>query len=180
MSSEPNSSQSRRSWAEIDLDALRHNVGAVRAQTGPNVRVMAIVKANAYGHGLGPVARALDGCVEMFGVANVNEARELRAHLPGAEVFILGPALPDERAEIVRSGFIPSVSDAGEARAFGELAQGSPAPIHFIIDTGMGRIGVWQEEAMQMLAKIREVPGVRIAGVASHLPVADEDNHFTH
>jgi len=179
MSSELKTSPARRSWAEIDLDAIRHNLGAVRAQTGPDVRVMAVVKANAYGHGLGPVARALEGRAEMFGVANVNEARELRAHLPNAEVFILGPALPDERAEIVRSGFVAAVSDANEARAFGELAQGAPVPVHFAIDTGMGRVGVWQEEAMAMLAKIREVPGLKIAGVASHLPVADEDNHFT-
>lgn len=179
MSSQINSSESRRSWAEIDLDAIRHNVAAVRSQVGPDVRIMAVVKANAYGHGLGPVVRAIAGRAEMFGVANVAEAREVRRHLPDAEVFILGPALPDERAEIVRSGFIPPVSDANEARAFGELAQGAPVPIHFAIDTGMGRAGVWQEEAMTMLAAIRQVPGVKITGIASHLPVADEDNHFT-
>lgn len=180
MLSSPATPQSRRTWAEIDLGAIQHNAATIRTHVGPGVQIMAIVKANAYGHGLGPVVRALAGRVEMFGVANVNEARELRAHLPDAQVFILGPALPEERAEIVRSGFIPSVSDAHEARAFGELAPaGAPVPIHFIIDTGMGRIGVWQEEAMQMIHAIREIPGVKITGIASHLPSADEDNHFT-
>ena len=179
MPSEIQAPPAHRSWAEINLDALRHNAAAVRTQVGPEVRIMAIVKANAYGHGLGPVVRALEGQVQIFGVANVTEGCELRAHLPAAEVFILGPALPEERAEIVRRGFIPSVSNADEARAFAELAPGTPVPIHFIVDTGMGRIGVWQEEAMQMLARITALPGVKITGVASHLPAADEDNHFT-
>ncbi len=179
MTSEIKAPPAHRSWAEINLDALRHNAAAVRNTVGPDVRIMAIVKANAYGHGLGPVVRALEGHVAMFGVANVVEGCTLREHLPAAEVFILGPALPEERAEIVSRGFIPSVSNADEARAFGEFAKGTPVPIHFIIDTGMGRIGVWQEEAMAMLEKIIAIPGVKITGVASHLPSADDDNHFT-
>ncbi|MGB8167971.1 MAG: alanine racemase [Chthoniobacteraceae bacterium] len=172
-------SPSHRTWAEIDLEALRHNATAVRNRTGTEVRIMAIVKANAYGHGIGPVVRALANHVDLFGVANVAEARELRSSLPSAEVFILGPALPEERAEIATSRFIPSVSNADEARAFGELANGNPLPIHFIVDTGMGRIGAWQEDALQMIEKIGAIPGVTITGVASHLPAADEDNHFT-
>ena len=168
-----------RSWVEIDLDALRHNATAVRNQAGPERRIMAIVKANAYGHGLGPVVRALAGHVDLFGVANVTEGLELRTHLPDAEVFLLGPALPHERAEIVRAGFIPSISDADEARAFAEHAKGAPIPIHLVMDTGMGRMGVWQEEALQVVQKILEVPAVKITGLASHLPSADDDNHFT-
>jgi alanine racemase len=169
----------RRSWLEIDLDAIRHNAAVVREQVGPTVRIMAVVKANAYGHGAGAVVRALEGRVEMFGVANVLEAREVRRHLPAAELFILGPALPDERAEIARSGFIPSVSDVDEALAFAALAQAAPVPIHFIIDTGMGRIGAWEEEALETLAQITRVAGVRVSGIASHLPSADEDARFT-
>ncbi len=179
MTPESKAPPSRRSWVEVDLDAVRHNAAAVRTQVGPDVKIMAVVKANAYGHGVGPVVRALADRVQMFGVANVVEARELRTHLPSAEVFVLGPALPDERAEIVRSGFIPPVSDAEEARAFGELATDAPVPIHLAVDTGMGRVGVWQEEAVEMMKKIRAVPGVKITGIGSHLPVADEDDDFT-
>ena len=168
-----------RTWAEIDLGAIRHNAAAVRARVGPGVKIMAIVKANAYGHGLGPVVRALADRVDLFGVANVAEARELRAHLPAAEVFILGPALPAERAEIVRAGFIPSVSNADEASAFGTLAGGAPVPIHFVVDSGMGRIGTWQDDALRVLAEVAALPGVKLAGLASHLPVADEDDAFT-
>ncbi len=168
-----------RTWVEIDLDALRHNATAVRNQVGPERRIMAIVKANAYGHGTGPVVRALAAHVDLFGVANVTEAHEVRAHLPKAEVFILGPALPHEREEIVRAGFIPSVSDVDEARAFGDHAKGGPVPIHLIMDTGMGRMGVWQEEALKVAEGIMALPSVKITGLASHLPSADDDNHFT-
>ena len=179
MTPENKSPAPHRTWAEIDLDAVRHNAAHVRTTVGPEVKIMAIVKANAYGHGLGPVVRALADRVQLFGVANVTEARELRTHLPAAEVFILGPALPTERAEIVRAGFIPSVSNFDEARAFGELAKGAPVPIHFIVDSGMGRIGTWQEQAFDAIEKIAALPGVKITGVASHLPAADEDNHYT-
>lgn len=179
MNPESPAPRTHRTWAEIDLDAIRHNAATARTTAGAGVRVMAVVKANAYGHGLGPVVRALSGQVELFGVANVSEARELRRHLPGAEVFILGPALAEEREEIAVSGFIPSVSNVEEALAYASFAKDAPLPIHFIVDTGMGRIGTWQEEALQTVEKIAAIPGVKITGIASHLPVADEDNHFT-
>ncbi|MDQ3621649.1 MAG: alanine racemase [Verrucomicrobiota bacterium] len=168
-----------RLWAEIDLDALRHNVAAVRAQVGTSVRIMAVVKANAYGHGVREVVRAIARQVEMFGVANVIEAIEVRESAPGAPVFILGPALAEERAEIVARGFVPAVSSIDEAAAYSALAGPQPAPIHLKIDTGMGRIGIWQNEAIALAAAIRAMPGVVITGLASHLPVADEDDAFT-
>src|SRR5438105_2226770 len=101
---------------------------------------MAVVKANAYGHGMSEVARALSGVAEMFGVADVGEARRLRETLPDARVFILGAALPHERAEIARHGFVPTVSSPEEAAAFAQLAGENTIPIHVDIDTGMGRI----------------------------------------
>jgi alanine racemase len=141
--------------------------------------MMAVVKANAYGHGAPAVVRALAGRVEMFGVADVNEAREVRAHAPETPVFILGPALPSERAEVVRGGLIPAVSNVEEARAYHELAGRQRVPIHLDIDTGMGRIGIWQEEAVAAARAIMALPGVEIVGIASHLPSADEDEAFT-
>jgi alanine racemase len=169
----------RRCWAEIDTAALRHNAAFARERIGPGVLLMAVVKANAYGHGVSTAVRALAGSVDIFGVANVEEAREVRQHLPGACVFILGPALPGERAQIVAGGFIPSVSNFAEARAFAALATAEPVPIHFIVDTGMGRIGTWQEDALATALEIAHLPGVKLTGIASHLPVADEDAEFT-
>ena len=172
-------SHAARTWAEINPAALRHNVAVVRALTGERVRIMAVVKANAYGHGVGIVVPALAECVEMFGVANVTEAREVRTLAADHPVFLLGPALPEERAEVAARRFIPLVSDLDEARAYGALAEGEPLDIHLKLDTGMGRIGIWQDDALEEVRAIRAIEGVRIAGLASHLPVADSDEAFT-
>ena len=169
----------RRCWAEIDLTALRHNVAAARAQLAEGVKVMAVVKANAYGHGLGAIAKALAGQADMFGVANVKEAEELRAHVPSAPVFILGPALPDERQRIVDARFVPSISTVKEARAYAALAGATPLAAHLIVDTGMGRIGILESECIAVAREICAIPGLAITGLASHLPVADEDDAFT-
>lgn len=170
-----------RTWAEISREALRHNVCYVQERVGAGVQVMAVVKANAYGHGAAEVAEAVGGLVSMFGVANAHEAAELQTYTGGKPILVLGPALPSERAEIVRAGFLPSVSSVAEAEAYGALAAevGHAVPVHVVLDTGMGRIGIWQEEALAELARLQAVPDVRIAGLASHLPSADEDAKFT-
>ena len=143
------------------------------------MRIQAVVKANAYGHGLAEVARVLAGRVEMFGVANVAEGRELRNHIPEAEVFILGPAIPEEREEIVRCGFVPAISSFHEAEAYAALARDRPVSIHVAIDTGMGRIGIWEEDAVAVIRAISQLGGVKVSGIASHFPSADEDEAFT-
>jgi alanine racemase len=169
----------RRCWAEIDCAALRHNLAAARSRIGPSVKVMAVVKANAYGHGAVHVAKALAGSADLFGVANVAEAREAQACAPETPVLILGPALPEERAEIVAHGFIPLISTLEEARAFAALAGETQVEAHFAIDTGMGRVGIWENEALTVAAEARGLPGLKITGISSHLPVADEDAAFT-
>ncbi|HSI14088.1 MAG TPA: alanine racemase [Chthoniobacter sp.] len=171
--------RARRCWAEVDFKALRHNVAAARSQLAPGVKVMGVVKANAYGHGVGPVAAALVGHVDMYGVHNVSEAEELRAHLPEAPVFILGPALPDERARIVAARFVPSISTIEEARDYATLAATEPLAVHLKIDTGMGRIGILEENAVTAAREILALRGITVTGLASHLPVADEDDAFT-
>ena len=143
---------------------------------------MAIVKANAYGHGLAEVVRALRGPVAMYGVANVREAEAVREALGAGDVtgiFILGPALPAERPEIVAGGFIPAVSSLKEAAAYSALGQGRPVQVHLVIDTGMGRIGIAEKDARETVAEIVRMPDLRIAGAATHLPVADEDEAYT-
>ena len=175
----PSSPAPHRTWAEIHPAALRHNVAVVRALAGERVRIMAVVKANAYGHGIGIVVPALAECVESFGVANVTEAREVRALAEHHPIFILGPALPEERAEIGARRFIPLVSDIAEAQAYAALADGEPLDVHLKIDTGMGRMGIWQDDAPETVRSIRGIEGIRIAGLASHLPVADENEAFT-
>lgn len=160
---------------------MRNNVASLR-MLSPGTGLMAIVKANAYGHGLTPVARALAGQVEMFGVANLSEARECAHAAPGVPVFLLGAALPAEREAVVREGFIPAVSSVEEAAAYGALAAlagGKKVGVHLAVDTGMGRMGVWQEEALVTAREIAGLAGVELAGVCSHLPSADSDDDFT-
>lgn len=160
-----------RCWVEVEISALRDNADAIRRRTSAGL--MAVVKANGYGHGTAHVVRALTGRVAMFGVANVREAREVRAVCATTPIFILGAALPCERAEIVSEGFVPAVSSAAEAAAFGPIA------LHLAIDTGMGRMGVWKDDAVATAREILALPGVTLAGVCTHLSCADSDAAFT-
>ncbi len=171
----------RRTWAEIDPSALRHNLAAARARLANGVQIMAVVKANAYGHGIGFAVRALSGKAELFGVANVIEALEVRALDANTPIFILGPALPDEQPLIAEHGFIPSISTVREAEAFAVLGRlrNRPLESHLVLDTGMGRIGMWEEEALAGAREIAGLSGLSITGIASHLPVADEDAAYT-
>lgn len=175
--------QNLRCWAEIDLSAIRHNVAVAKGLAGSGAGVMAIVKANAYGHGLAEVVRALRDDVTMFGVANIHEAEAVRAILdpdrnePG--IFILGAALPGERPAIAAGGFVPAISTLEEAAAYSALGHGRPTSIHLAIDTGMGRMGIASEEAREIVQEILRLPDLAIAGIATHLPVADEDEEFT-
>lgn len=169
----------RRTWAEIDPAAVIHNFRAIQTVVGSRVGVIAVVKANAYGHGLECVAPALAPHAKMFGVANVVEAHAVRAFAPDHPVLLLGPALPDERADVVASGFIPMVSSVEEAAAYSSLSRLQPTPVHVKLDTGMGRIGVWHGEALAVVREIAALHGVAITGLASHLPSADDDDVFT-
>jgi alanine racemase len=172
--------EAKRCWAEISAAALRHNLRVIHECVEGKSGVMAIVKANAYGHGLAGVLDAIGGEVEMLGVANLAEAIAAREISPDASIFILGAALPEERAGIAAHGFIPSISSVAEAREFARFApERCPLQVHLVLDTGMGRIGVWQDDALLAAAEIERIPGLRIAGLATHLPVADEDETFT-
>ena len=104
-----------RCWAEINLEAMRSNLGTIRSFVPAGVRIIAVVKADAYGHGLLEVARELDRDVDLFGVASLAEARAIRSTGAQAPVLILGPALPEERQAIVDEAFIPTVSNLQEA-----------------------------------------------------------------
>lgn len=143
---------------------------------------MAVVKANAYGHGLPQVARALVSEAQMFGVANLAEARATRAALReagegcGHPVFILGAALPSERAAIVREGFIAAVSSVEEAAAY---ATHGTTRVHLAIDTGMGRMGAWESDAIATARAIHLIENIHLEGICTHLPVADEDDTYT-
>ena len=168
-----------RCWAEINLEALRDNAAVARASVGANVGLLGVIKANGYGHGLKAVAHALAPYVDSFGVANCEEATDARK-IVDHPILILGPALPEERSRIVRHGFIPCISTSDEAEAFARVGKGSAVSINFVVDTGMGRIGVSERQAIPTLCRIATMPAIRLHSVSTHLPVADENEAFTH
>jgi alanine racemase len=166
-----------RCWAEIHQNALRHNAKVVRERIG-SAELLAVVKANGYGHGMAGVAQALAEDAQLFGVANLEEATELRAALPHP-IIILGPALPEERAIIAERGFIPSISTFEEAQDFDRVAAGAQVAINLKVDTGMGRMGVPEGEALEVFKKVSGLPRIRIHSVSTHLPVSNEDAEYT-
>jgi alanine racemase len=163
-----------RCWAEIDRAALRHNANVVRDRIG-SAEMLAVVKANAYGHGLIGVAETLADQAQLFGVANLQEALTLRESLPHP-IVILGPATPGERAVIAEHGFIPTISSLDEAQAFNRL---KPLSVNFKIDTGMGRMGVVQNEAREVFRRVAEMANLEIHSISTHMPVSNEDAEYT-
>jgi len=166
-----------RCWAEIDTAALRRNARAVRERIG-SAEMLAVVKANAYGHGMIGVAKALASDVQLYGVANLEEAIALRAAVPHP-IIILGPALPQEHSEIAARKFIPSISTLEEAEDFSQLASEGHTAINFKVDTGMGRMGAPEAEAVAVFQKIASLPNLRVHSVSTHLPVSNEDADYT-
>lgn len=172
-----------RSWAEVDLAAIRHNAALCRRLAGPRGAVMAIVKANAYGHGVDRVAAALLNVTDWFGVANLREALRVREATQGRArgILILGPALPDELDTLVSQGFSASISQSEELEAFSLAAArcGQTARLHVVVDTGMGRIGCPPDRLQALAQQVRRTPHCQLEGLSTHFPSADEDVDYT-
>ncbi|MDF1657957.1 MAG: alanine racemase [Verrucomicrobiales bacterium] len=171
-----------RCWAEIDLEALRENARVCNLLAGGNCRLMAIVKADAYGHGLERVVTALTNEVDWFGVANVTEAQRTR-NASGSEIpiLILSPPTPSEIEPIVAGRFSASVSSLEEISAFADAAArlGIDAKLHAVADTGMGRMGAQGSAFLQLARIIKATPGCLLEGLETHFPSADEEPDFT-
>lgn len=170
-----NSEKTYRCWAEIDRSALRHNLGVVREKIS-GAEILAVVKANAYGHGLAGVAKAVAEEVQLYGVANLEEALTLREAGLAHPVIILGPAVPGERAAIVQHEFIPTISTVEEAEAFAQLG---PVSINFKVDTGMGRMGFPDPQWLAAFKSVSALTNLRVHSVSTHMPVSNEDADYT-
>ena len=171
-----------RAWVEVDLAALDRNVGRIKAALPTRVRYVAVVKANAYGHGMPEVvSRLLQAGVNAFAVANVEEAALLREIGPQAEVLVLSPALPEEHARAVALGVDLTLSSPAEAVALAEVARGMGrrARVHLKVDTGMGRAGIWHTEAPSLLSTVLGEPALDLRGLYTHFSHADGDPAFT-
>ncbi len=167
----------RPTWATIDLDALARNLAAIRGRVGSRP-ILAVVKANAYGHGAVGVARALvaEG-VEWLGVALPEEGVELRRAGLRVPILILGGFAPPQADLVLQHGLVPALYRADQVEALSVAARrrGSDAAAHLKVDTGMGRLGVPAGDVPGFTDVLRRAGGgVRITGAFSHLAVADE------
>src|SRR5687767_8103759 len=167
-----------RCWAEIDLDALRENLAWIRHRVGPDVKIMTVVKADAYGHGLKQIAAQLmQSGTDLFGVANLAEARLVRNVGGGWPVLLLGSTLPDEVEGVIRTEVMATVSSVHEAQLFSQAAHrlGRVARLQLKIDTGMGRLGVASGEAVNVFGLITALPGIELCGVYTHFAATEDD-----
>ena len=159
---------------KIDLDAIARNFDAVREKAG--VKVMAVVKADAYGHGAIQVARLLQDKCAFFGVSSMLEAMELRKAGLKTPILILGHTPVNAYPTAIREGIRPTIFHYEDARALSLAAQeaGMPAPFHFAVDTGMSRLGFQPtQESADLCAKISRMPGLVSEGLFSHFATAD-------
>jgi alanine racemase len=173
----------RWAWAEVDLDAIAHNVGVMRRAVAP-ATVWAVVKADAYGHGAVPVARTAirSGC-EGLCVALTSEGRALRDGGIDAPILVLSEQPPEDAAAIVRHQLIATVSTVAGIDGLARCAeqQADQIDVHLKVDTGMHRVGAAPHDARDLAERVaRHRPWLRLAGIFTHLAVADEpDDPYT-
>ncbi|HZZ19713.1 MAG TPA: alanine racemase, partial [Opitutaceae bacterium] len=171
-----------RCWAEIDLAALERNLRLIRASLPPHIRYVAVVKADAYGHGLQQVAgRLMHAGADLFAVANITEAAQLRELGPGWPILLLSPLLPDEDRYAAEYDVAVTVSTEDEVARLDKAAKtaGKLIQVHLKVDTGMGRLGVWHEDTAALVTKITAAKNLTLAGIFTHFASPDDDAVFT-
>lgn len=171
----------KRTWAEIDLSAIGDNYHKVRAQVGEACKIMAVVKANAYGHGVDHVAPYLARLgADFFGVSCLQEAMELKELGLDQPILILGYTLEHHFAQLISEGISQAVFSMEDARALSAkaVALGKSAKVHIALDTGMGRIGFDAFDARgaaQQAFAVADLPNIEMEGLFTHFSVADTD-----
>ncbi len=173
--------QFKRTWAEIDLSAIAENFNTVRRQAGERVQVMAVVKADAYGHGVRHVAPYLQELgADQFGVSCLQEAVELRELGITKPILILGYTPATHFTVLAEHGISQTVFSLEDAEALSKVGQqlGTPIRVHAKLDTGMGRIGFDAfdaKKAVREVAAVAKLPGITLEGLFTHFSVADTD-----
>lgn len=165
-----------RTHTEINLEAIRRNAEAIKASTGK--QLIAVVKADAYGHGIVPVIEVLRPVADMFAVATIEEGVALRQAGIRDPILVLFSSLPEQAAQIVMHGLIPTIGDWEFADRLNEVAS-KIVSVHVNVNTGMNRSGIYWTEARQFLSRLKTLPRLNVEGVFTHLATADEtDKRF--
>ena len=172
--------EQQRAWVEIDLSALAHNVRQIQGLLAPQIEIMAVVKADAYGHGAIDIARtAIAEGVEWLAVATVTEGIELRTAGICAPILILGAVNSDVQVQaIVKWSLQPTICTIEQAtlisKAIAKLQPNPSLPVHLNLDTGMSRLGANWQEAAAFFGEVASLPYLAIDSLYSHLATADE------
>ncbi len=172
--------QRQRAWVEIDLSALAHNVRQIQSLLAPNTTMMAVVKADAYGHGAIDTAQTvLAEGVQWLAVATVPEGIELRQAQIVAPILVLGAINGDlQIRDLVKWGLQPTICSIEQAifisKIVTTLQPDSPLPVHLKLDTGMSRLGTNWQQATAFFGEVQTLPNLEIASLYSHLATADE------
>lgn len=167
-----------RVYAEVDLDAIRENMAEMKKNLPPGTGLIGVVKADGYGHGAVPVARAICALVEGYAVATAEEALVLRRHRVDKPILILGPVHESYYRALIDQEIRPVMFTYKEMEKFSFKAEqaGKKAPIHLAVDTGMCRIGMKpDEESADMVQAAEKLPGIFIEGLFTHFATADEE-----
>lgn len=167
----------RPAWIEINLDALRHNICETRRLVGSTVEIMAVVKAEAYGHGGIIIAKtAIASGANWLGVAMPEEGIVLREAGLNAPILIFGPLQIDQVESVLQNDLIATVCNYESVLALSQKAVDADkiAQVHVKVDTGMGRIGIQPSETGSFIFRISNLPGIKVTGVFSHMATADE------
>lgn len=173
-----------RTWAEIDLGALEHNFEAARRHLPASMKLLAVLKANSYGHGAVRIGRLLEGRADYFAVAFTDEALELRHAGLETPILLLGHVPHSDFPMMVKYDISATMDDLSEAKLLSEaaVAAGKTAKVHIALDTGMTRIGLYCNDAsIETVAAIKALPGIEVEGIYSHFAAADcADQSYSH
>ena len=169
-------------WIEVDLDSIFSNYQAVRSFLKDKVQIMGIVKADAYGHGAYAIASQLiDHGVDYLGVSLPEEALKLRREGIEKPILVMSPVLDEWYSVLMDYGITPSITDEESGKTLSEMAhnQDRICPVHFEVDTGMGRYGTEDSSAAEIISKIANFPGIRLEGIFTHFAAAGDDPGLT-
>lgn len=169
----------RNTWTEAHLSVLQANVAGLRRMLGPEPRIMFVVKSDAYGHGMASVAQAAwDAGVDWFVVAHMEEATLLRSILPEASILLVGVISARQARALVDERIVPMIVSCEHARDISGAVSGKVS-CHVKVDTGMGRLGVLWQQAVDEIARIRELDNIDVTGLCTHFASSDSaDGEF--
>ena len=168
-----------RSWLEIDLSKIENNIDAIRKVLLPKTKLMAVVKADAYGHGAVEICKQLSDKIDCLAVASIEEAIDLRSNEIQKPILILGYTMKDNYGKLIDYAIEQTIYSLEDAICLNKIAEakGKKAAIHIAVDTGMGRIGFMPtDESVEQIKKISELSHLKLKGIFTHFATADEED----